>query len=91
MDIILDITIIFGYYDLFVITYSHIISQNPSYFDVITTEVPAQAETWHLLPALRSPLCGSVPVLKAPGGLWDVMPISVVMFVIRIYIYNYTY
>lgn len=26
-----------------------------------------QADTWHLLPALRSPLCGSVPVLKASG------------------------
>ena len=41
---------------------------NLSYFDVITTG-GAQADTWHLLPALRSPLCGSVPVLKALRGL----------------------
>ncbi|CAK9093419.1 Influenza virus NS1A-binding protein homolog A (NS1-BP homolog A) (NS1-binding protein homolog A) [Durusdinium trenchii] len=26
-----------------------------------------QANTWHLLPSLRSPLCGSVPILKASG------------------------
>ena len=30
-----------------------------------------KADTWHLLPALRSPLCGSVPVLKAlPLGVF---------------------
>jgi len=41
----------------------HLTLGDPLMFDGDVT-LTGQADTWTLLPSLRSPLCGSVPVLK---------------------------